>query len=81
MFEQELVFAAFMDVVQEGGEYQVWSRREQAEQYLIGEWGAPHMAGPEAQMHCRCVGGQQSQPALSRHDSILSARVITQVFR
>jgi len=75
VFEQELAFTAFVDVVQGGGEHQVRPRQEQAEQDLIGQRGALDMTGPQTETHCRGVGGDQSQPAPARHKLVrLGAR-------
>lgn len=49
VFEQELALATFVDVVQGGGEHQVWRRQEQAEQDLIGQSGALDMAGMQSE--------------------------------
>lgn len=59
MFEQELAFAAFMDVVQGRGEHQIRPRQEQTEQDLIGQRGALDMAGAQTETHCRGIGGDQ----------------------
>lgn len=75
VFEQELAFTAFVDVVQGGGEDQVRPWQEQAEQDLIGQRGALDMDGPQTETHCRGVGGDQPQPAPARHKLVrLGAR-------